>query len=131
MAYSLGGGIVSRVVVVSALFAFILISPVSWADDIEDGKNIFNGPAGCQSCHKITDKKSVGTGLAGNAGIHTDAWLLKWLNDPQTTWEENDRETQDLRKRVGKPNEPRTAMKKRKILAEGDLRALIAYLKSL
>jgi len=114
-----------------AATVIMVFSPLAWAGDIEYGKEVFNGSAGCHSCHKTTGQKSVGPGLAGNAKLHTDEWQAKWLGDPQKTWEENDAETQDLKKRTGKSGEAKTAMKKRKNLSDEDLKALIAYLKSL
>jgi len=115
----------------ATLALVISFSVSAYATDIEEGQSIFNGSAGCSVCHKANDDKLVGPGLAGNAKLHTDAWLMKWLADPQKTWAENDPETKAMKKRLGKLDAEKTAMKRRKFLSQDEIKLVIAYLKTL
>lgn len=116
---------------VVAAFAGVAVPFAAAAEDVENGKAIYSGGAQCAVCHKITAEKQVGPGLAGNAALHTDAWLKKWIADPQKTWEENDAETLEMKKRLKKEKTPATAMKRRKLLSDADICDLVAYLKTL
>lgn len=95
-----------------------------------DGKYIFNNAAkgNCISCHRVTAEKYVGPGLAGSGALHTRAWLDTWLTDPQKTWEENDPETREMRKRLGAESRKYTAMKVIRPLEDAERAALIDYL---
>lgn len=115
-----------------ALSAMFFFTPsYAVAGEVEEGKELFDGPAGCAMCHRDGSKKFVGPGLAGTAKLHSDEWLARWLANPQKTWDENDPETQAMKKRLGKQNEPRTAMKRKKFLSEEEVRQVVAYLKTL
>jgi len=98
-----------------------------------DGRSVFFNRArgGCSVCHKINDKKLVGPGLAGTSRLHTDEWLRKWLKDPRKVWEENDPETQAMKKRLGREKRKKSAMKLTRSLSDSDIEALIEYLKTL
>lgn len=102
-----------------------------WAADAEKGKAVFKGPAACGDCHKTTSKKSGGPGLAGATKHHTDEWLTRWLKEPKKTWEENDPETAEMKKRLGLENAERPGMKVRKNLSDEELADLIEYLHTL
>lgn len=97
------------------------------------GKTIFNTRTmgGCAVCHKTTSKKLVGPGLAGVSKLHTEPWMRRWLKNPQKVWEENDPETAAMKKRLGKENRSKTAMKMVKQLSDPDIEELIKYMKSL
>lgn len=112
----------------SVFAVFILSAGVAWAGDAAKGKEVFNGPAGCGDCHRITAKRSGGPGLAGTAKIHTDDWLVRWLKEPKKTWQENDPETMEMKKRLGQQNAERPGMKVRKNLSDEELADLIEYL---
>jgi cytochrome c2 len=101
------------------------------AGDAGAGEALFDGKGRCKTCHKTTDAKSVGPGLAGVGSRHSDEWLAKWLADPQATWEENDAETQQLKGwKKGRDTAAKTAMKIPK-LSEGEIADLIAFMKGL
>lgn len=120
----------------SRLFVLVLATlamaaGMAWAADAAKGKEIFKGPAACGDCHKITAKKSAGPGLAGTGTLHTDEWLIRWLKEPKKTWEENDPETAEMKKRLGQQNAERPGMKVRKNLTDEELADLIEYLRTL
>ena len=90
-----------------------------------NGKKVNNK---CKTCHKLTEKKKVGPGLKGVTKRRSEAWLVKWLSDPQKTWKENDKETQDLKKwKKGRDKKPKTAMKIK--LTSEQVADVIAFLK--
>lgn len=113
------------------LSVFAIAAGLAWAADAENGKVLFNGPAGCGECHKTTAKKAAGPGLAGTAQRHTDEWLMAWLKEPKKTWQENSPETMEMKKRLKLENLERPGMKQRKNLSEEELADLIAYLHTL
>ncbi len=97
------------------------------------GKMIFNNAAkgACINCHRVTDQKFVGPGLAGTGKLHTREWLAKWLTDPQKAWEENDAETLEMKKRLGAETRKFTGMKLPRPLDEYERNALVDYLMTL
>lgn len=111
--------------------AFAVSAGMAWAGDAAKGKEIFNGPAACGECHRTTAKKSGGPGLAGVMAHHTDEWLIRWLKEPKKTWEENDPETAEMKKRLKQQNAERPGMKVRKNLTDEELADLIEYLHTL
>ncbi len=111
------------------LATFFMVTGISFAEgDATNGEKVFK-EVGCDRCHKLSSKRKVGPGLKGDTTRHTDAWLTKWLKDPQGTWEENDEETQALRKWTdGREGSKKTKMKIRK-LNDTEIADLIAFLK--
>ncbi len=109
------------------------LSSTAFAGDAAMGKSIYEDKkaGNCKMCHKITDKKGVGPGLKGVSARYSDGWMKKWLKDPQAVWEENDAETQGLRKLMKKEKRKKTAMKMKKKLSDEEIDNLIAYLKTL
>ena len=122
---------------ITATFVFTLVfaSTALAAGDAEKGKAVFNDKklGQCSVCHNITAKKKVGPGLAGTKDKHTDAWLKKYLKDPQKVWVENDDETKEMKTRLKKTKKKKTAMKLKykKKFTDENLDDLIAYLKTL
>ncbi|TBR21125.1 MAG: cytochrome c [Candidatus Nitrosotenuis sp.] len=98
-----------------------------------DGRHIFNNASkgNCIACHRVTGEKYVGPGLAGTGGLHSRAWLEKWLADPQKVWDENDAETAALKKRLGAESRKFTGMKMISPLQEAERAALADYLMTL
>lgn len=115
----------------SVLALFATCAGMVWAGDAAKGKEIFSGPAACGDCHKITAKKTAGPGLAGVSKIHSDEWLIRWIKEPKKTWQENDPETTEMKKRLGLQNTERPGMKVRKNLSDEELADLIEYLHTL
>ena len=111
--------------------ASVAIAGIAWAADAAKGKEIFNGPAGCSDCHRTTSKKSAAPGLAGIGKVHTDEWLSRWLKEPKKTWQENDAETAEMKKRLKMQDADRPGMKVRKNLSDEELADLIEYLHTL
>ena len=77
------------------------------------GKVLFTSRVrgGCSICHKTTDKKLVGPGLAGIKDRHSREWLVDWIMDPQGMWEGDHPETAEMKKRLNKEHMDKTAMK--------------------
>lgn len=45
------------------------------------GEEVFNKM--CMTCHSLTDVKLVGPGLGGLSDRRDEAWVIKWVKDPQ------------------------------------------------
>ncbi len=117
-----------KLIAVVMTFAFVAVafaaSPAS-----ADGAGLFKSKK-CKTCHNLTGKKKVGPGLKGVSSKRSEAWLTKWLTDPQATWEENDAETQELKKwKKGRDKAKKTKMKIKK-LSPAEISELIAFLKA-
>ncbi len=121
------------IVLAFALAACTAVDQKEAAGYKPDGKYIFNNAAkgNCIACHRVTSEKYVGPGLAGIGSRHSRAWLEKWLTDPQKVWDENDSETQELKKRVGAESRKFTGMKVINLLQDTERTALIDYLMAL
>ncbi len=112
-----------------ALIMAVAFAGVGYAGDTGSGAKLWKSKK-CKNCHKISAKKKVGPGLAGVTERRSEEWLKKWLSDPQATWEENDAETQDLKKwKKGADKSKKTKMKIPK-LSEGEIDDLLAYIKA-
>ena len=119
--------------IIGILGAFALVFGVptsAFAGDAAKGEALFNGAGKCKTCHKTTDKKLVGPGLAGVKSRHAEAWLKKWIANPQEVWKSNDADVQELQKRVNKVGKPKTAMAPGK-LSEADIDDVVAYITTL
>lgn len=51
----------------------------------EDGKTVFE--TNCSSCHNITAEKLVGPGLKGITKIHSAAWIMNFISNPDAMLE--------------------------------------------
>jgi len=60
----------------------------------------------------------------------SEAWLVKWLKDPQGTWEENDAETQEMRKWKKRAIKAKRTKMKIKKLSDEQVADLVAFLKA-
>lgn len=127
---------IMKIRMILALFIVTMVAGLSstaFAGDAATGKSIYEAKkvGNCKMCHKTTAKKLVGPGLKEVSKRHSDEWLKKWLNNPQATWEENDTETQELKKRMKKEKKKKTSMKMKKKLSDEQIDHLVAYLKTL
>jgi cytochrome c2 len=114
-----------------AAFAIVFcVSTSAFAGDAAKGKALFDGAGKCKTCHKTDDKKLVGPGLAGVKAKHSEAWLKKWIANPQEVWASDDADVKDLKKRVNKEGKPKTAMAPGK-LSEGDIDDIVAFINTL
>lgn len=51
------------------------------AGDAANGEKVFK--ANCTACHQLTDQKLVGPGMKGVTKRNDEAWLKKWIKDPE------------------------------------------------
>lgn len=99
--------------------------------DAASGEKLFNSKVyKCKVCHKLTEKKKVGPGLKGVTSRRSEEWLTKWLTDPKKIWEENDAETQEMRKwKKGRDKAKKTKMRMKKNPSGQEVADIIAFLK--
>ncbi len=116
--------------------AFALASVAVAGGDAANGEKLFNDKKKkCKICHKLTEKKKVGPGLKGVTKKRSEAWLIKWMTNSQKTWEENDAETQEMKKwptmygKKSRDGKPKTKMKGYGKLSDQEVADLIAFLK--
>ncbi len=119
---------------VLGLFSFCLaivfaFTTQAFAGDAAKGEAMFK--AKCKACHKLDEKAGVGPGLKGVTSRRSEAWLVKWIAEPQKTWEENDAETQALKKwKAGRETAPKTSMVVKPAPTPEEAADLIAFLKA-
>jgi cytochrome c2 len=119
-----------RNLVIGAFVAIALmfgVSSTAFAGDAAKGKALFEGQGKCKTCHKIDSGKLVGPGLAGIKDRHSQEWEKKWIAAPQQVWESKDKEVEELKKRVGKSDKPKTAMLPGK-LTDAEIDDVVTYL---
>lgn len=96
----------------------------------------------CSACHSVTKQekskkrkkkkngiKEIAPTLLNVTKRHSEDWLIRWLTDPQITWEdEEDQETNELKQRVLERgvSRPETRMKLR--MKPKDIPHMLAYL---
>ncbi len=97
------------------------------------GKTVFfnRTMGGCDVCHRISEKKFVGPGLAGISQRASRNWLKKWLKDPQKVWKENEPETAAMKKRIGEESKSKPGMRLIRPLRDEEIDALVEYLSTL
>jgi len=120
---------IKKIITFALVIAFGL-GGLAFAGDAGNGKKLFNGKGKCKTCHKTSAKKKVGPGLKGIMSRVDEAWMKKWLHDPQGTWAANEGYTAELRKKLKKTKKKKTAMKIKK-LSDSEIADIIAYLKTL
>lgn len=105
---------------------------VATAGDAVKGAAFFTDINGghCVSCHYTDGRKLVGPGLENVTQRHSEAWLHQFLSNPQETWEGDDAETMELKKRVRKLRAPVTLCRKSP-MSDTQRDDLITYLKTL
>ncbi|HJM82405.1 MAG TPA: cytochrome c [Nitrospinota bacterium] len=100
------------------------------ASDVNNGKRLWK-KAKCNTCHYYNKKKKkVGPTVMGVTKKRSEAWLVKWLKDPQGTWEENDAETQEMRKWKKRAIKAKRTKMKIKKLSDEQVADLVAFLKA-
>jgi cytochrome c2 len=97
------------------------------------GKTVFfnRTMGGCDVCHRISEKKFVGPGLAGISKRVSGNWLKKWLKNPKEVWKENDPETAAMKKRLGEESKSKPGMRLIRPLTNEEIDALVKYLSTL
>ncbi len=119
-----------RSVVFSMVFAFAVAVGASYAGDAGKGEALFNGTGKCKVCHKTSEAKLVGPGLAGTTKHFDDAFLKEWLSDSQGTWAKGGASIEAIQKKANKVGKPKTAMVPGK-LTPAEVDDVIAYLHTL
>lgn len=117
-------------IIFAIVAAFAVTAGAAYAGDANAGKALYEGAGKCKTCHKTDDKKLVGPGLGGVSKKYDDAFLHKWIKDPQGTWAAGDPTVEKLKAGVNKTGKPKTAMAAGK-LTDGEVDDVIAYLKTL
>lgn len=108
--------------------AVISTASIAAAGDAAKGEELFNGKGRCKTCHKLDDKAGVGPGMKGATTRASDAWMEKWLDNPQGVWEGSDAETQKLKQwKPGRDKAPKTLMSIPKLTKE-EIADLIAFM---
>jgi len=99
--------------------------------DTAKGKKLFySNTFKCKACHKLTEREKVGPGLKGITSKRSEGWLVKWLADSRKVWEENDAETQDMKKwKKGRSKAKKTRMTMRRNPSSEEIADIIAFLK--
>lgn len=122
---------VLKSMVLTMLIAFSFSATALAGGDAANGKKLFNGKTyKCKVCHKLTSKNKVGPGLKDITSIRSEAWLVKWLTDPKKIWEENDAETQEMKKwKKGRDKAKKTKMRMKKNPSGQEVIDIIAFLK--
>src|SRR5690606_3340646 len=104
--------------------ALVLLFAVSslQAQDPKAGETIFK--ANCSSCHKVFGK-FLGPELAGVSERHDEAWLLKWIHNAPAMIASGDPAALELDAQY-----PSAAMTAFPQLQEGQIKSILAYIKS-
>ena len=120
---------VGGIIMLALSIVFVSAGMAAGGGNSSNGEKLWKSRK-CNICHKLTEKKKVGPGVKGVTKKRSEGWLVKWLKDPQTTWEENDAETRDLRKwKKGLEKAKKTKMKVKKKLTDQEVADLIAFMK--
>ena len=119
----------SMVLAMLIIFSFSAMAVAG--GDAANGEKLFKSKKyKCKVCHKLTAKNKVGPGLKGVTSRRSEGWLAKWLGDPKKTWEENDAETQEMRKwKKSRVKAKKTKMKMKKTPSGQEVADIIAFLK--
>ena len=118
-----------RIVALIAATFFLFSGTMAFAD-AEAGKTLYKKSGKCKNCHKTTDKKKVGPGLAGITKRASDEWLRGWLKDPKAVWTANDPYVAGLKKIMKKEGKPKPSHKT-KDLSDQEINDLMDYMKTL
>ena len=102
-----------------AVFTFLFASP-SFANS---GKKLFE--TNCAACHKVTDQRGVGPGLAGITEKRDAEWLAKWITNSADLIASGDEGAISIFEEYSKSPMPGFPQ-----LAEGDISSIIEYLGS-
>ncbi|GAB3267726.1 c-type cytochrome [Larkinella harenae] len=91
--------------------------------DPEKGKELFSTL--CQQCHAVTDEKVIGPGLKGITSRRDEAWLIKWIKNPQAVISSGDAYAVALYNKY----QP-LVMQSFPDLSDGDIKNILAYVES-
>lgn len=105
------------------LFFLVWFSVEASAASVKQGAELFNSRA-CVGCHAIGKQGSATTGpnLAGVTKKRSDAWLLKWIKNPDQMRADPIVKRLEARYPTQMPNLG---------LSEDDAKSLVLYLKSM
>ncbi|WP_234736378.1 c-type cytochrome [Tellurirhabdus bombi] len=98
-------------------------APAGGGADVEKGKQLFTNQ--CQQCHAVTDEKVIGPGLKDITKRRDEAWLIKWIHNPQAVISSGDAYAVALYNQY----QP-TIMQSFPDLSEDDIRGILAYIES-
>ncbi len=119
----------SRIIMFALSILFVSAGMAAGGGNATNGERLWKSRK-CNNCHKLTEKKKVGPGVKGVTKRRSEGWLIKWLKNPQLTWEENDAETRKLRKwKKGLEKAKKTKMRIKKKLTDQEVSDLIAFMK--
>lgn len=104
----------------SLLLFFLLNSFFLFAQ--EEGKSLFK--QNCAACHTVTDKRTVGPGLAGINEKRNEEWLIKWIKDSQVLVKGGDADAVKVFEEFGKMPMPSFAA-----LTDAQIKSILAYVK--
>lgn len=104
----------------SLLLFFLLNSFFLFAQ--EEGKSLFK--QNCAACHTVTDKRTVGPGLAGVNEKRSEDWLIKWIKDSQALVKGGDADAAKVFEEFGKMPMPSFAT-----LTDAQIKLMLAYVK--
>ncbi|GGC16111.1 cytochrome c [Parapedobacter defluvii] len=107
---------------VSVALVLLLVVSSLQAQDAKEGETIFK--ANCSSCHKVFGK-FLGPELAGVNERHDEAWLLKWIHNAPAMIASGDPAALELDAQY-----PAAAMTAFPQLQEGQIKSILAYIKS-
>jgi len=113
-------GKLARVAAVGLMLLFAVTT--SRAQDAANGAALFKANA-CQSCHAV-GKKLTGPDLKGLAERREEEWIIRWIHNPQAMIDSGDEQAVELKAQFP------TMMAAYANLSEGDIRDIIAFVKS-
>lgn len=106
------------------IFSLVFPLPIYAAGNPEKGKQIFKKK--CKACHRLTDSKFVGPGLAGVTERRSEEWMHKWLTHPKAMIINGDPIAVELKKKFKK------TMPKLKLMQdENNRNDIISFLKEM
>jgi mono/diheme cytochrome c family protein len=109
-----------------SLLAVAALLTMTWsgtqAQDAAAGESLFKN--NCASCHSVGAEKLIGPGLAGIEARRNEAWLIKWIKNPQGMIDSGDEYAVKLYEQY-KP----TIMQGFPSLSDDQIKSILAYVK--
>ncbi|MVZ64862.1 c-type cytochrome [Sphingobacterium sp. DK4209] len=105
-----------------SLVLLFAVTTTSQAQDAANGAALFKSNA-CNSCHAV-GKKITGPDLKGLSERREEAWIIKWVHNPQGMVDSGDKQAVELKA------EYPTMMAPYAHLSETDIKDIIAFLKA-
>ena len=113
--------IAGNMIITAIIMSFsMLMSSTSFAND---GQKLFE--TNCSACHKVTDQRGVGPGLAGITEKREKEWLLKWITNSGELIASGDEDAISIFEEYSKSPMPAFPQ-----LSEGEITSIIDYLGS-